>query len=167
MPEGECWVSGGEAAIVCPCTRFRASGRSEVPTECGLFLRSWLLLSTCSQRDRKICHPLYFSQWQGLAECYKEIITQAKNMYYRNILRMFLSCWFDVRWNFEEQPRISLYSAPNDKIFTVQINPLKQFWMHILASSCVCTPCLFRDLSFARWGSWVGSCRWRKYCVNE
>lgn len=40
----------------------------------------------------------------------------SKIIYYGKILRAFLSCWFDMRWNFEEQPRISIFSAPEDEM---------------------------------------------------
>lgn len=84
-------MSGGEAAILCPHTKSRAGGRSEVPIEFGLFPGSWLLLSTYSQRDKKICHRLYFSQWQGLAECKQgENEPSKKHLLQENSQRVFV-----------------------------------------------------------------------------
>lgn len=51
------------------------------------------------------------------------------------------------------------------KMFTTQRKPLKQFWMHILASSCACTPCLFRELSFAEWGMELATVKKRETTV--
>lgn len=53
-------------------------------------------------------------------------MSQAKYIYCRKIPREFLSRCLMRDENFEEQLRISLFSAPNDKIFTTQIKPLKQ-----------------------------------------
>lgn len=156
-------------AMVRPHTKSRATGRFEVWAEGGFFLKSWSLLSTGTQnKTKKSLNILLILLWQDVTQCYKEIMSWAT----ASLLQEGCHGGFcPVGLRRDEILKSSLESVYFQhlimKTFTTQRKTLEQSWMHILASSCICTPCLFRELSFAGWGNWIGNCEKGRECFID
>lgn len=120
---------------------------------------------------QKVLTPFLVFSMEGLSECYKEIKSQAITATKKFIIGRWSWGFCPVGLTGDEILKSSLESLYFQhlimKIFTTQRKPLKQSWMHILASSCFCTHCLFRELSFGGWGNWVGNCeKGREYSID-
>lgn len=88
------------------------------PSWAWVFPKVMVAFEHMLSEGQKVSTSFLFFSMAGLRRMLQgdnELSKNSNKVYYRKIVMGVLSCLFDRRWNFEEQPRISLFSAPNNE----------------------------------------------------